>query len=104
MSTSRTSHARRVIRAGRLQLPRPRGAALLQPGALTAVSLHIRRYYNSKGLLSDGDAKEALDGFKEVVKMEDEKGEWGFKAHKQMVRPRPAVAGEWACWRARRPP
>ena len=46
------------------------------------------RYYNSKGMLADGDPKGALDGFKEVVSMEDEKGEWGFKAHKQMVRRR----------------
>ena len=45
------------------------------------------QYYNSKGLLADSDLKGALDGFKEVVSMEDDKGEWGFKAHKQMVRP-----------------
>ena len=44
------------------------------------------QYYNSKGLLADSDLQGALDGFKEVVTMEDEKGEWGFKAHKQMVR------------------
>ena len=44
------------------------------------------QYYNSKGLLADSDLKGALDGFKEVVSMEEDKGEWGFKAHKQMVR------------------
>ena len=44
------------------------------------------QYYNSKGLLADSDLKGALDGFKEVVSMEESKGEWGFKAHKQMVR------------------
>lgn len=44
------------------------------------------QYYNSKGLLADSDLQGALDGFKEVVTMEDEKGEWGFKAHKQMVK------------------
>ena len=50
------------------------------------------QYYNSKGLLADSDLKGALDGFKEVVSMEESKGEWGFKAHKQMVRapPRPS--------------
>ena len=36
-------------------------------------------------MLADGDPKGALAGFKEVVSMEDDKGEWGFKAHKQMV-------------------
>ena len=44
------------------------------------------QYYNSKGLLADSDLQGALDGFKEVVTMEDEKGEWGFKAYKQMVK------------------
>jgi len=44
------------------------------------------QYYNSKGLLADSDLKGALDGFKEVVSMEEDKGEWGFKAHKQMVK------------------
>ena len=37
------------------------------------------RYYNAKGDLAD-DVEAALAGFKEVVTMEDEKGEWGFKA------------------------
>jgi len=44
------------------------------------------QYYNSKGLLADSDLKGALDGFKELVSMEEDKGEWGFKAHKQMVK------------------
>jgi COP9 signalosome complex subunit 2 len=43
------------------------------------------RYYNAKGDLAD-DVDEALRGFQEVVSMEEEKGEWGFKAHKQMVK------------------
>ena len=82
------------------------------------------QYYNSKGLL-ETDAKEALEvrvrpectllccackpavtvtrpapaaaqSFKEVVAMEGEKGEWGFKAYKQIVklqvRTRPAAS------------
>ena len=36
------------------------------------------RYYNAKGDLAD-DVEAALSGFKEVVSMEEEKGEWGFK-------------------------
>eukprot|EP00898_Chlorokybus_atmophyticus_P001668 jgi/Chlat1/2501/Chrsp175S02371 len=43
------------------------------------------QYYNSKGLLED-DPQAALDGFQQVVKMEPEKGEWGFKALKQTVK------------------
>merc|ERR1719310_1479036 len=43
------------------------------------------RYYNAKGDLED-DVEKALSGFEEVVSMEDEKGEWGFKAYKQMVK------------------
>ena len=30
--------------------------------------------------------EKALSGFEEVVTMEEEKGEWGFKAYKQMVK------------------
>ena len=30
--------------------------------------------------------EKALSGFEEVVSMEEEKGEWGFKAYKQMVK------------------
>ena len=36
------------------------------------------RYYNAKGDLAE-DVDAALAGFQEVVSMEDEKGEWGFK-------------------------
>jgi hypothetical protein len=43
------------------------------------------QYYNSKGLV-DSDADEALAGFREVVRMEGDKGEWGFKALKQIVK------------------
>ncbi|KAK9794025.1 hypothetical protein WJX73_004702 [Symbiochloris irregularis] len=44
-------------------------------------------YYNSKGLVTDGgDLSTALRGFQEVVRMEDGKGEWGFKALKQIVK------------------
>ncbi|KAG8467559.1 hypothetical protein KFE25_000875 [Diacronema lutheri] len=42
------------------------------------------QYYNSKGLV-DSDADEALAGFREVLRMEGDKGEWGFKALKQIV-------------------
>lgn len=43
------------------------------------------QYYNSKGLL-DSDIPAALAGFEDVLKMEVEKGEWGFKALKQIVK------------------
>ncbi|KAL3893051.1 MAG: hypothetical protein SGPRY_014522 [Prymnesium sp.] len=43
------------------------------------------QYYNSKGLL-DNDVEAALQGFRDVISMEEEKGEWGFKAYKQMVK------------------
>lgn len=43
------------------------------------------QYYNSKGLIEESP-KEALKGFREVVSMESEKGEWGFKALKQVVK------------------
>ena len=45
------------------------------------------RYYNAKGDLAD-DVDAALSGFQEVVSMEEEKGEWGFK-----VRARPTTRG-----------
>lgn len=44
------------------------------------------QYYNSKGLLESEDPREALDEFQKVVNMEADKGEWGFKALKQMVK------------------
>ncbi|KAJ8476019.1 hypothetical protein OPV22_019746 [Ensete ventricosum] len=43
------------------------------------------QYYNSKGLV-ETDPEEALAGFAEVVGMEPEKAEWGFKALKQTVK------------------
>lgn len=43
------------------------------------------QYYNSKGLV-ETDPEDALEGFAEVVRMEPEKAEWGFKALKQMVK------------------
>ena len=49
------------------------------------------QYYNSKGLL-ETSPREALEGFQGVVQMESGsssdggKGEWGFKALKQVVK------------------
>ncbi|KAJ4970802.1 hypothetical protein NE237_003901 [Protea cynaroides] len=43
------------------------------------------QYYNSKGLV-ETDPEGALAGFAEVVHMEPEKAEWGFKALKQTVK------------------
>lgn len=43
------------------------------------------QYYNSKGLV-ESDPEGALAGFAEVVEMEPEKAEWGFKALKQTVK------------------
>jgi len=34
------------------------------------------QYYNSKGLLESEEFQEALQGFEQVVKMEEGKGEW----------------------------
>lgn len=45
----------------------------------------LSQYYNSKGLL-ESDTNAALAGFEEVLQMESEKGEWGFKALKQIVK------------------
>ncbi|PRW18415.1 COP9 signalosome complex subunit 2 [Chlorella sorokiniana] len=45
------------------------------------------QYYNSKGLLESEEYEEALAGFNQVLKMEgDDKGEWGFKALKQVIK------------------
>ncbi|GBF94078.1 COP9 signalosome complex subunit [Raphidocelis subcapitata] len=44
------------------------------------------QYYNSKGMLEGEDPRDAMDGFRQVVAMEAEKGEWGFKALKQIVK------------------
>lgn len=43
------------------------------------------QYYNSKGL-AETDPEAALEGFAEVVRMEPEKADWGFKALKQTVK------------------
>eukprot|EP00002_Diphylleia_rotans_P034631 TRINITY_DN7467_c0_g1_i2.p1 TRINITY_DN7467_c0_g1~~TRINITY_DN7467_c0_g1_i2.p1 ORF type:complete len:348 (-),score=88.96 TRINITY_DN7467_c0_g1_i2:139-1182(-) len=43
------------------------------------------QYYNAKALI-ESDPREAMEGFRTVIDMETEKGEWGFKAHKQMVK------------------
>ena len=44
------------------------------------------RYYNAKGDLAE-DVDAALSGFKEVVSMEEEKGEWGFKVRSGLHTP-----------------
>lgn len=44
------------------------------------------QYYNSKALKED-DPKAALQSFQRVLELEGgEKGEWGFKALKQMIK------------------
>jgi len=43
------------------------------------------QYYNSKALKED-DPHAALESFERVLFLEQEKGEWGFKALKQMVK------------------
>ncbi|XP_075431750.1 COP9 signalosome complex subunit 2 isoform X3 [Ascaphus truei] len=43
------------------------------------------QYYNSKSLKED-DPKGALSSFQKVLELEGEKGEWGFKALKQMIK------------------
>ena len=48
------------------------------------------RYYNAKGDLAE-DVEQALSGFKEVVSMEEEKGEWGFKARPRRAAPTPVA-------------
>ena len=47
------------------------------------------QYYSAKALKSEGDLNGALQTFQEVVKTEserNEKGDWGFKALKQMTK------------------
>eukprot|EP01023_Acetabularia_acetabulum_P003943 TRINITY_DN11644_c0_g1_i1.p2 TRINITY_DN11644_c0_g1~~TRINITY_DN11644_c0_g1_i1.p2 ORF type:complete len:113 (-),score=26.76 TRINITY_DN11644_c0_g1_i1:83-421(-) len=44
------------------------------------------KYYNSKGMVENKEFEGALVGFKELLSMEEEKGEWGFKALKQIVK------------------
>jgi len=42
-------------------------------------------YFNAKGLIED-DLDGAIDGFENVVKIEKEKGEWGFKSLKKLTK------------------
>lgn len=42
-------------------------------------------YYNAKSFVKDKPAK-AIEGFQKVLDMEQEKGSWGFKALKQLVK------------------
>jgi len=44
------------------------------------------QYYNSKGMLENDDPRESIEGFNQVLSMEEKKGEWGFKALKQLVK------------------
>ena len=43
------------------------------------------QYYNSKALKEESPTA-ALDSFKKVLELEQEKGEWGFRALKQMIK------------------
>ena len=43
------------------------------------------QYYNSKAQKEDS-LEEALLGFAKVITLQSEKGEWGFKALKQMLK------------------
>uniref|UniRef100_A0AC35TGW1 COP9 signalosome complex subunit 2 n=1 Tax=Rhabditophanes sp. KR3021 TaxID=114890 RepID=A0AC35TGW1_9BILA len=44
------------------------------------------QYYQAKSSKGDGNLKEAIDGMKKVLELEDIPGEWGFKALKQLVK------------------
>lgn len=44
------------------------------------------QYYNAKALKAEKEFDSALKTFKQVLELESEKGEWGFKALKQMVK------------------
>ncbi|WKX92389.1 hypothetical protein Q1695_010427 [Nippostrongylus brasiliensis] len=44
------------------------------------------QYYTAKGLKSEGKISEAIANFEKVLNLEQEMGEWGFKALKQMVK------------------
>ncbi|MCP9260867.1 COP9 signalosome complex subunit 2 [Dirofilaria immitis] len=44
------------------------------------------QYYNAKALKAEKEFDDALKTFKYVLELESEKGEWGFKALKQMVK------------------
>lgn len=43
------------------------------------------QYYNSKAIKEE-NPKGALESFQKVLDLEQEKGEWGFKALKQMIK------------------
>jgi len=43
------------------------------------------QYYQAKGLKED-DPAAAIEEFKAVIKQEEEKSDWGFKAHKQVIK------------------
>jgi COP9 signalosome complex subunit 2 len=43
------------------------------------------QYYNSKAFKEESPLA-ALDSFKKVLELEQEKGEWGFRALKQMIK------------------
>lgn len=44
------------------------------------------QYYNAKALKAEKDFSGALQAFEKVLELEVEKGEWGFKALKQMIK------------------
>lgn len=44
------------------------------------------QYYTAKGLKGEGKIAEAIANFEKVLNLEQEMGEWGFKALKQMVK------------------
>ncbi|VDM40200.1 unnamed protein product [Toxocara canis] len=44
------------------------------------------QYYNAKALKAEKDFGGALQAFEKVLELEAEKGEWGFKALKQMIK------------------
>ncbi|VDN42850.1 unnamed protein product [Gongylonema pulchrum] len=44
------------------------------------------QYYNAKALKAEKQFDSALSAFQNVLELEAEKGEWGFKALKQMVK------------------
>lgn len=43
-------------------------------------------YYGAKASVENESFTEALEGFRKVVELETEKGEWGFKSYKQIVK------------------
>lgn len=43
------------------------------------------QYYNSKAQKED-NPRAAIESFKKVLELEQEKGEWGFRALKQMIK------------------